>query len=320
MISGILNLYKEKGYTSHDVVAKLRGIVGQKKIGHTGTLDPDAEGVLPVCLGRATKVCDLLTDKDKTYEAVLLLGRTTDTQDVTGQILSERPLVSDGREITPDAARACVMSFEGEYDQVPPMYSALKVNGKKLYELAREGKTVERRSRKVAIRRIRIMEVSLPHIRMEVECSKGTYIRTLCHDIGEKLGCGGCMESLLRTRVGGFVLADSHKLGKVEEMVRSGRLDEILIPTDRVFDRMHEIRTCELYDRPVHNGTPAELHWLDAGTAGAGAVFEDDFEENERVRLYDSSGIFVGVYRYDPAGKRFRPEKMFYDPDQPDRR
>ena len=143
MISGILNIYKEKGYTSHDVVAKLRGIVGQKKIGHTGTLDPDAEGVLPVCLGRATKVCGLLTDKDKTYETVLLLGRTTDTQDVTGQILSERPLISDGREITPETAKACVMSFEGEYDQVPPMYSALKVNGKKLYELAREGKTVD---------------------------------------------------------------------------------------------------------------------------------------------------------------------------------
>ena len=125
MISGILNIYKEKGYTSHDVVAKLRGIVGQKKIGHTGTLDPDAEGVLPVCLGRATKVCGLLTDKDKTYETVLLLGRTTDTQDVTGQILSERPLISDGREITPETAKACVMSFEGEYDQVPPMYSAL---------------------------------------------------------------------------------------------------------------------------------------------------------------------------------------------------
>lgn len=199
MISGILNIYKEKGYTSHDVVAKLRGIVGQKKIGHTGTLDPDAEGVLPVCLGRATKVCGLLTDKDKTYEAVLLLGRTTDTQDATGQILSERPLISDGREITPEMAKACVMNFEGEYDQVPPMYSALKVNGKKLYELAREGKTVERKSRKVSIRRIRITEIDLPRIRMEVECSKGTYIRTLCHDIGEKLGCGGCMESLLRT-------------------------------------------------------------------------------------------------------------------------
>lgn len=316
MISGILNIYKEKGYTSHDVVAKLRGIVGQKKIGHTGTLDPDAEGVLPVCLGRATKVCGLLTDKDKTYETVLLLGRTTDTQDVTGQILSERPLISDGREITPETAKACVMSFEGEYDQVPPMYSALKVNGKKLYELAREGKTVERKSRKVSIRRIRITEIDLPRIRMEVECSKGTYIRTLCHDIGEKLGCGGCMESLLRTRVGGFALADSRKLGEVEEWVRSGRLHEILIPADRVFDRMREVRTSEPYDRFVHNGSPVELHGLDAGTAGADGPA---FEENEMVRLYDSRGIFVGVYRYDPAGKRFRPEKMFYDPDQPDK-
>ena len=316
MISGILNIYKEKGYTSHDVVAKLRGIVGQKKIGHTGTLDPDAEGVLPVCLGRATKVCGLLTDKDKTYEAVLLLGRTTDTQDVTGQILSERPLISDGREITPETAKACVMSFEGEYDQVPPMYSALKVNGKKLYELAREGKTVERKSRKVSIRRIRITEIDLPRIRMEVECSKGTYIRTLCHDIGEKLGCGGCMESLLRTRVGGFALADSRKLDEVEERVRSGRLHEILVPADRVFDRMREVRTSEPYDRFVHNGSPVELHGLDDGTAGAeGQVFE----ENEMVRLYDSRGIFVGVYRYDPAGKRFRPEKMFYDPDQTDK-
>ena len=316
MISGILNIYKEKGYTSHDVVAKLRGIVGQKKIGHTGTLDPDAEGVLPVCLGRATKVCGLLTDKDKIYETVLLLGRTTDTQDVTGQILSERPLISGGREITPETAKACVMSFEGEYDQVPPMYSALKVNGKKLYELAREGKTVERKSRKVSIRRIRITEIDLPRIRMEVECSKGTYIRTLCHDIGEKLGCGGCMESLLRTRVGGFALADSRKLGEVEERVRSGRLHEILVPADRVFDRMREVRTSEPYDRFVHNGSPVELHGLDAGTAGGeGQVFE----ENEMVRLYDSRGIFVGVYRYDPAGKRFRPEKMFYDPDQPDK-
>ena len=316
MISGILNIYKEKGYTSHDVVAKLRGIVGQKKIGHTGTLDPDAEGVLPVCLGRATKVCGLLTDKDKTYEAVLLLGRTTDTQDVTGQILSERPLISDGREITPETAKACVMSFEGEYDQVPPMYSALKVNGKKLYELAREGKTVERKSRKVSIRRIRITEIDLPRIRMEVECSKGTYIRTLCHDIGEKLGCGGCMESLLRTRVSGFALAYSRKLAEVEELTRSGRLNEILVPADRVFDRMREVRTSEPYDRFVHNGSPVELHGLDDGTAGAeGQVFE----ENEMVRLYDSRGIFVGVYRYDPAGKRFRPEKMFYDPDQPDK-
>ena len=196
MVNGILNVYKEKGYTSHDVVAKLRGIVGQKKIGHTGTLDPDAEGVLPVCLGRATKVCDMLTEKDKTYEAVLLLGKETDTQDISGTVLR----VGETEGLTQEQVKDCVMSFVGEYDQIPPMYSALKVNGKKLYELAREGKTIERKSRKVEIKEIRILEMALPRVRMEVSCSKGTYIRTLCHDIGEKLGCFGCMESLLRTR------------------------------------------------------------------------------------------------------------------------
>ena len=197
MVNGILNVYKEKGYTSHDVVAKLRGIVGQKKIGHTGTLDPDAEGVLPVCLGRATKVCDMLTEKDKTYEAVLLLGKETDTQDISGTVLR----VGETEGLTQEQVKDCVMSFVGEYDQIPPMYSALKVNGKKLYELAREGKMIERKSRKVEIKEIRILEMALPRVRMEVSCSKGTYIRTLCHDIGEKLGCFGCMESLLRTKV-----------------------------------------------------------------------------------------------------------------------
>ena len=140
MLHGILNIYKEKEYTSHDVVAKLRGIVGQKKIGHTGTLDSDAEGVLPVCLGRATKVCDLLTEKDKTYRAVLLLGRTTDTQDITGEILGE----TDTDFLKAEEVEKAVLGFVGEYSQIPPMYSALKVNGRKLYELAREGKNVEK--------------------------------------------------------------------------------------------------------------------------------------------------------------------------------
>ena len=311
MISGILNIYKEKGYTSHDVVARLRGIVGQKKIGHTGTLDPEAEGVLPVCLGRATKVCDLLTDKDKTYEAVLLLGKTTDTQDVTGQVLSERPLLSADGKITPETAEECVLSFVGQYDQVPPMYSALKVGGKKLYELAREGKTIERKSRRVMIGGIRILEMDLPRIHMVVECSKGTYIRTLCHDIGEKLGCGGCMESLLRTRVGRFGLKDAKKLDETERFVREGRIGEILLPTDQVFDDLREIRTAREYDRLVHNGSPLDLDCTD--------LKQTDPGENEKFRLYDSRGCFVGIFRYHPAGKQLRPEKMFYDPDQPDR-
>ena len=157
MIHGVLNIYKEKGYTSHDVVARLRRIVGQKKIGHTGTLDPEAEGVLPVCLGKATKLCDLLTDKDKTYEAVLLLGISTDTQDTTGKILEEKN-TADLRE---EAVREVVLSFEGEYDQIPPMFSALKVGGKKLYELARDGKEVERKPRHVQIYRIRILQTLL---------------------------------------------------------------------------------------------------------------------------------------------------------------
>ena len=181
MIHGVINIHKEKGYTSHDVVAKLRGIVGQKKIGHTGTLDPDATGVLPVCLGKATKLCDMLTDKNKTYETVMLLGKITDTQDISGVVLSEQPT----DKLEEEAVKCVIESFVGDYMQVPPMYSALKVNGKKLYELAREGIEVERKARPVSILEIQIKEMNLPRVRMEVSCSKGTYIRTLCHDIGE---------------------------------------------------------------------------------------------------------------------------------------
>ena len=200
MVNGIINIYKEKGYTSHDVVAKLRGIVGQKKIGHTGTLDPDAEGVLPVCLGRATKLCDMLTDKNKTYEAVLLFGKMTDTQDITGKILEEQ----DTSLLTDEFAKECIQKYIGEYEQLPPMYSALKVNGKKLYELAREGIEVERKTRRVHIFDIKINKIDLPRVHMEVKCSKGTYIRTLCHDIGRKAGTGACMEALRRTKVSCF--------------------------------------------------------------------------------------------------------------------
>ncbi|MCD8109771.1 MAG: tRNA pseudouridine(55) synthase TruB, partial [Clostridiales bacterium] len=172
MYHGILNVYKEKGYTSFDVVAKLRGICGQKKIGHTGTLDPDAEGVLPVCLGRATKVCDLLTDRDKAYRTVMLLGVETDTQDMSGQILSE--CSTDG--ITETMVRNAIRAFVGEIEQIPPMYSALKVDGKKLCDLARAGETVERQPRKITIYNIDIERIDLPRVMMSVRCSKGTYI------------------------------------------------------------------------------------------------------------------------------------------------
>ena len=186
--NGIINIFKEKGFTSHDVVAKMRGILKQKKIGHSGTLDPDATGVLPVLLGNATVLSDMLTDKSKEYEAVMLLGVSTDTQDITGKILEKR----DTSNLNKDMVKEVILSFLGEYMQLPPMYSALKVGGKKLVDLAREGKEVKREPRAVYIFDIDIMDISLPEVKFKYKVSKGTYISKLCHDIGEKLSLGGC--------------------------------------------------------------------------------------------------------------------------------
>lgn len=306
MISGVLNIYKEKGYTSHDVVACLRRIIGQKKIGHTGTLDPDAEGVLPVCLGKATKLCDMLTDKDKTYEAVLLLGKTTDTQDITGNVLEER----NTGDVTEEAAEEAIRKFIGEYDQIPPMYSALKVGGKKLYELAREGKTVERKSRRVTIHDIRISEIRLPEIRMEVDCSKGTYIRTLCNDIGELLGTGGCMKELKRLRVGRFCLEESRKLSEIEQMQEAGRLEEVMIPLDEMFSDLPEIVLKKEYTSLAYNGNPFRRD-----QAEEKALLHSPLTgENSRCRVYDPLGNFIGIYRWD-GRQNFRLEKMFLDPE-----
>ena len=299
MIHGIINVYKEKGYTSHDVVAKLRGIAGQKKIGHTGTLDPDAEGVLPVCLGKATKVCELLTDKDKTYRAVLFLGQTTDTQDASGTVLE----TSDVSNLNEAQVTEAVQSFAGEYAQIPPMYSALKVGGKKLYELAREGKTVERKARNVMIHSIKILRVDLPRVEMEVSCSKGTYIRTLCHDIGEKLGVGGCMESLLRVQVGRFVLADSLRLSEIQKSKEDGNLEKILQPIDSVFEQYRAVRIRPDQEKRLQNGNsfrkPDRLQ---------------NYDDQEMVRVYDSNGHFAAVYRYVEKDHEFRIVKMFLQP------
>ena len=232
MINGVLNVWKEAGFTSHDVVAKLRGILHQKKIGHTGTLDPDATGVLPVCLGKGTRLCDMLTDETKTYEALLHLGIATDTQDMSGTVTAEAPVT-----VTEEEVRDCIASFAGEQQQVPPMYSALKVNGKKLYELAREGIEIERKARTVHFYEISILEVKLPLVRMEVTCSKGTYIRTLCHDIGQALGCGGCMATLRRTMAAGYTLAESHTIDEVQSQGEA-----LLRPVDTLFRQYPEYR------------------------------------------------------------------------------
>ncbi|MBR4139955.1 MAG: tRNA pseudouridine(55) synthase TruB [Lachnospiraceae bacterium] len=298
MKSGIINVYKEKGFTSFDVVAKLRGILRTKKIGHTGTLDPDAEGVLPVCIGRATKVCDILTDKDKVYEAVMLLGVETDTQDTSGEVLCEKPVEADK-----DAVEKAILSFVGEYDQVPPMYSALKVNGKKLYELAREGKTVERKARRVNIFSIEILEIDLPRVRMSVHCSKGTYIRTLCHDIGNMLGCGGCMDKLLRTKVGVFELKDTLKLAQIDELAKMGMVEEKIISVDELFEDYTKVWVKQEFDVVVHNGNRVEKR-----------MFTEKLPLNtERLRVYDSKNAFIGIFEYSEERKDFKPVKMFYE-------
>lgn len=303
MIHGVINVHKEKGFTSHDVVAKLRGIIGQKKIGHTGTLDPDATGVLPVCLGKATKLCDMLTDKEKTYKAVMLLGVSTDTQDISGKVLEEK----ETNFLDEETVRTCILSFIGDYNQVPPMYSALKVNGKKLYELAREGKVVERKARPVNILDIQILKTELPRVTMEVTCSKGTYIRTLCDDIGNMLGCGACMESLVRTRVSGFELADSLTLEEVKQVKEEGRLERILTPIDAMFMQYNKVIVKREYASLLYNGNPFMLKHISE---------KQSFYDQENVRVYDENDTFIGIYGYEEEHRLFRIVKMFFDQSQ----
>lgn len=298
MIHGIINVYKEAGYTSFDVVAKLRGILKQKKIGHTGTLDPAAEGVLPVCLGNGTKLCELLTDKTKEYEAVLLLGKTTDTQDITGTVLSERPV-----DCTEEEVRKAVMSFVGAYEQIPPMYSALKVDGKRLYELAREGKTVERKGRRIEIYEIEICSVQLPRVTYRVKCSKGTYIRTLCQDIGEKLGCGGCMEHLLRIRSGSYGIEDALTLREIEEARDQDRLEAVVRPLESAFD-YPKLTVRPEGKKKIDNGNPmgAELFF----ETGQRAPYS-----GQRYWVYDAEGELAAIYIYHEQTRLFMPDKMF---------
>ncbi|MCI9428571.1 MAG: tRNA pseudouridine(55) synthase TruB [Lachnospiraceae bacterium] len=299
MINGIINVYKERGYTSHDVVARLRGIFKQKKIGHTGTLDPEAEGVLPVCLGSGTKLCDMLTEKKKEYVAEFLFGITTDTQDITGTVLSERAVT-----VTEEEAKVCILGFLGDYEQIPPMYSACKVNGKRLYELAREGKEVERKPRPVTIYELEILSMSLPLVKIRIRCSKGTYIRTLCHDIGEKLGCGGAMKSLLRTEVDRFSLHGAKRLSEIEADVKAGRQAGLVIPVDEMFSDLPSIRVKEDCIGAVQNGNPLYLRQI-TGKSG--------WMDREQVRVYDNNGKFYGIYAFQVMTGNFKPVKMFLE-------
>lgn len=316
-MDGIINVYKERGYTSHDVVAKLRGIFHQKRIGHTGTLDPEAVGVLPVCLGSATKVCEFLTDKSKVYEARVRLGVVTDTQDMTGKVLSEMPVqISQGMTgqdfsempfpVSQEDIQRVVSGFVGECWQTPPMYSAVKVNGKRLYELARQGMEVERKKRKITVHSCDIREFfpETSEFTMEVECSKGTYIRTLCHDIGERLICGAAMASLVRTRVGTFSLAHAFTLSQIEEWVKAGMVEKIVVPTDRVFEQYPKVIVTQDGIRFLQNGNKISQSFCRADApVGDGGT----------VRMYGQDDQFYALYRYDEKAHFFTNVKMFYN-------
>ena len=290
---GILIINKEKGYTSNDVVSVLRGILRMKKIGHSGTLDPEATGVLPVCLGKATKTVGLLTERDKEYSAVARLGVTTDTEDMTGKVLSEK-VVPEGSEPGIEAVKDAFLSFKGKYEQIPPMYSAKKVNGKKLYELAREGITVERKPCTVEIREIVIKSYAYPFVAFDVSCGKGTYIRSLIRDAGEKLGIGAAMESLERTRVSEYTIDEALRLKQVEKFVLEGKIEGYIKSTESVFSSLPSITVRGRSEGLLKNGNTFSV---------------PESLKNGEYRVHTSDGAFAAVYSVKNG--QAKPVKMF---------
>ncbi len=290
-MDGIINVCKEKGFTSHDVVAIVRKLCGRPKCGHTGTLDPDAEGVLPVCIGKATKISQYIMDGYKRYQALLKLGVTTTTEDASGDVLEEKEVTANLDDI-----RSAVNGFIGEYMQTPPMYSAIKVNGRKLYELARKGEEIERKKRKVFIYSIDILEYNFPdECLLDVKCSKGTYIRTLCSDIGNALGCGGHMASLTRTETSGFVLENSIKIDELKRLAEENRISEAVIPMENFFESWKKAYVKPEAEKILVNG---------------GRIYEDFFEteypleQGEKLIAYYDDNKLAGIYEYGFDGER----------------
>ncbi len=313
-MNGIINVLKPAGMTSFDVVGFLRRAVGQKKIGHTGTLDPSAVGVLPICLGNATRAIEFIIDKDKVYRAELTLGSATDTQDSSGNVIYSHEIEADNKKIADT-----ILSFIGEIDQLPPMYSAIKIEGKKLYELARQGETVERQPRKIKIYDIKIIRIweeqaylpgttykefsdkrSVKKALFEVHCSKGTYIRTLCHDIGEKLGCGGHMSFLVRTRAGRYSLETALTLEEIKVLAEAEQLEQKLVPVETVFEELNIIQLQEKDTFKYINGV-----WLQINNL--------NYDSNTFVRVYDSNSIFLGIGEIFNNGEaRYLKSKKFF--------
>ncbi len=287
MANGILIVDKPAGWTSQDVAAKLRGVFHEKRVGHGGTLDPMATGVLPIFIGRATRAVPFFEHADKVYEAGLRLGLVTDTQDVTGRTLEERAV-----DITQERLEAALDSFRGEIAQIPPMYSAIKVNGQKLYALARQGKAVERAPRPVTIFALDLLGGAGADWRLRVHCSKGTYVRTLCHDIGAALGCGGCLSALRRTRAGAYDVTRSHTMA---EILAADDPEALLLPTDSLFSDRPALKVAENAERKLRNGAPLHTPKLKDG----------------EYRVYNQAGDFLLLAQV--ANGELKTVKSFFE-------
>ncbi len=281
-IFGILNVYKPRKITSFDVVRVIRKLTNEKKVGHCGTLDPEACGVLPICIGKATKAIEYIMENNKTYIAELKLGEITDTYDIEGKIIRQCDV-----NVTEEEVIEAVNSFKGDIKQVPPMYSAIKVKGKKLYELAREGIEIEREARDVTIHDIKVLEINLPCVKMEVNCSKGTYIRSLCYDIGEKLGCGAMMNALERTATGKFTKENSINL----EALNEENIYDYIIPIENAFLNYPKISANTKFKTLLLNGVILK-----------DKSFISNIEKDKIYRIYDERNNLIGIGRKNDVG------------------
>lgn len=289
-MNGILNVYKNRGMSSFDVVRKIKFLAHEKKVGHTGTLDPEATGVLPVALGKATKIIDYIMNSSKAYEVKLVFGKKTTTYDLEGEVTEEK----DASHITEDQAMNAVLSFVGEYDQVPPMYSALKKNGVRLYDLARQGIEVEREARRITIYDITDIKIELPYITMTVTCSKGTYIRSLCYDIGEKLNVGATMTMLNRCATSVFKQEESINIEDLTEE----NIESNLITIEKALENFPKLTVNSSFTKLLVNG----VNVFDK------RLTDEKREQGVLYRVYDSEGLFIGLGRQEDRG--FKIEKL----------
>ena len=288
-MTGLFLVDKEQDWTSSDVVAKLRGVFRERRIGHAGTLDPMATGLLLIMTGRATRASDYAMAHDKTYIAKMRTGITTDTQDTTGTIIAQGT-----PDFTDDELQTVLSRFMGRTMQLPPMYSAIKVNGKKLYEIARRGGEVERKQREINISELSVLSREGNDVIMRVSCSSGTYIRTLCSDIGDALGCGACMAELRRTRLGDFNIEEAHTVSQLEEAFKAGEIDRLMLGVDRVFARYPSATLPERDERAVRCGNPVKTDLADG-----------------KYRIYSQSGEFLMLA--EARGNTMRTEKSFFE-------